>query len=203
MSLLIGLGTALVSTLGAVYVARKGWYAFHRVVGITPGAITYEPATQPSASPSLMQLTLDDAWLTHLPTEVLEQLSRIDHKADIYQQWQEDLAKQGQTVPTSEAQFTVRKLLNERLPEMLGSYHILAQHQNRVARLNDIELTKTNITGTSQDLQPLSEALGLLAALLDSTEQRLDELLAQCRDSSYQELLIMQRYLKKLNDTSA
>lgn len=202
MSLLIGLGTALVSTLGAIYVARKGWYAFHRAVGITPGALTYESATQPTASLRLLQLTLDDAQLTHLPAQMLEQLSRIDHKADIYQQWQADLAQQGHTWPNCEVQFTVTKLLNERLPEMLGNYHTLAQHQYRVARLNNIELTETSTTETSPDLQPLSEALGVLTALLDTTEQRLDELLAQCRDSSYQELLIMQRYLNMLNGTS-
>ena len=195
MSLLIGIGTALVSTLGVVYVGRKGWHAFHRAVGITPGVLTYEPASGQLALPNMMQLTLDEAALTYLPQELLTQLSRIDHKADIYQQWLEDLAQQGQTVPTSEAQFTVRKLLNERLPEMLENYHILAQHQQRIAKVNAV-----NTTESSLDLETLRAALNVLAELLVSTEQRLDELLNQCQESSYQELLIMQRYLQKLED---
>ena len=193
MSLLIGV--ALVSTLGLAYIGRKGWYAFHRAVGITPGTLTYKPPSEPLALPNLMQLTLDDAVLTYLPEELLEQLSRIDHKADIYQQWLEDLAQQGHTMPTSEAQFTLRKLLNERLPEMLKHYHILAQHQQRMASLPKFA-TATSTTNS----ETLSSDLGVLAALLTSTEQRLDNLLAQCRDSSYQELLIMQRYLQKLDD---
>ena len=61
MSLLIGI--ALVSTLGVAYIGRKGWYAFHRAVGITPGTLTYTPSSEPLALPNLMQLTLDDAVL--------------------------------------------------------------------------------------------------------------------------------------------
>lgn len=195
MSLLIGIGTALVSTLGVVYVGRKGWRAFHRAVGITPGTLIYEPLSKQLALPNLIQLNLDDTVLAPLPPELLTQLSRIDHKADVYQQWLDDLAQQGHTVPTSEAQFVVRKLLNERLPEMLGHYYTLAQHQQRIASLQSLDTADSNNSPDS-----LSSALRLLAELLHSTEQRLDDLLAQCRDSSYQELLIMQRYLNKLDE---
>ena len=185
MTIILG----IVATASVAYIGRRGWYAFHKAVGITPGAMHYTPPVQ-AALPMLIQLEIDSCILEYLPPRALDILTRIDHKADIYQQWLDDLAQQGRQLPNSEEQFIVRKILSERLPAMLIDYHTLAQHQQRLIKLQ----------GTSRDTtehQNVAAALALLIELLDSTEQRLDQLLAQCQDSHYQELKVMRRYLDK------
>ena len=74
---------------------------------------------------------------------------------------------------------------------MLSDYQTLAQHQQRIADMDSVN---------DQNLDSALPALTLLTELLDLTESRLDILLDQCRDSSYQELVIMKRYLDKLDD---
>lgn len=193
MSILLSAGTVVLTALGVAYMGRKSWHAFHRAVGITPGTVEFVPPSSTPELPALMQLKIDDAVLQHLPPPILSQLLRIDNKADIYQQWQDELAQQGHTVPANEAQFVVRKLLSERLPAMLTDYQTLAQHQQRLSTLDG---------DSREENDTLQAALSLLTELLELTESRLDLLLEQCRDSSYQELVIMKRYLDKLEHDS-
>ena len=40
MSVLIGVG--IVTTVTTIYLGRKGWHALHKMVGITPGVLTYQ-----------------------------------------------------------------------------------------------------------------------------------------------------------------
>lgn len=191
MSILFSAGAVIATTLGVVYASIKGWHAFHRAVGITPGTLEYVPPSSEPELPNLLQLNIDKSVLPLLPPSVLSQLSRIDNKADIYQQWRDALTQQGHTVAANEAQFVVRKLLSERIPAMLSDYQTLAQHQQRIADMD---------SANDQNLDSALPALTLLTELLDLTESRLDILLDQCRDSSYQELVIMKRYLDKLDD---
>ncbi|MDO5767992.1 MAG: hypothetical protein Q4P13_00680 [Psychrobacter sp.] len=185
MSLLVTSSLVIAAAAGVAYIGRKGWYAFHKAVGITPGTMYYTPPSQ-APLPVLIELEIDKTVLAHLPSSALELLTRIDHKADIYQQWLDDLAQQGRQLPSSEEQFIVRKILSERLPDMLKDYQTLAQHQQRLSKLQQ-----------TTEQQNMAAALALLIELLDSTEKRLDQLLAQCQDSHYQELKVMRRYLDK------
>ena len=50
---------------------------------------------------------------------IVEQLLRIDGKADIFQQWRNDMIKAGQTPMVSEDEFMVSKLLQTRVPELI------------------------------------------------------------------------------------
>ena len=45
MSVLIGVG--IVTTVTTIYLGRKGWHAFHKMVGITPGVLTYQDSNAP------------------------------------------------------------------------------------------------------------------------------------------------------------
>lgn len=211
MSIFLGVGALVVSTAGMVYLGRKGWHAFHRAVGITPGTLKY---VEPSAdlAPQLIQLTLEAEVLQYLPPVTLAQLKRIDEKADIYQQWQDELATQGQVVPTSEEQFMVRKLLNERIPEMLADYHTLAQYQNRLDQVDISNLPQrdpesqstlhsTVQTPVTKKADTLASAFSLLVELLDTTEHRLDQLLTRHSDLHHQSLQVMKRYLDSLDNS--
>lgn len=192
MSLIITAGVLIVTTVGVGYAGKKGWHAFHRAVGITPGTMRYSdaPALEP---PKLIQLNIDTAWLPHLPIEALTILKRIDDKADIYQRWRDELAAQGRVLPSSEAQFVVGKLLDERLPQMLADYHALAQYQHQLANIQVQAAAPPNADAT------LTAAYELLIELLTTTEAKLDGLLTNCGESHYHDLKVMRRYLDKLD----
>ena len=63
MSILIGIG--IVTTVTTFYLGRKGWQAFHKAVGISPGVLTYQDYDAPLslATLSLQQLTLNKQHL--------------------------------------------------------------------------------------------------------------------------------------------
>lgn len=192
MSMLLGIGALLASSMGVVYLGRKGWHAFHRAVGITPGTLRYiEPKALPP--PQLMQLSIDTALLTELPPAVVSLLTRIDDKACLYQQWQEEQQCQGLTVANSEQQFVLRKLLSERIPEMLQYYQSLAQYQQQCHQTSAPEPLDKKQAAT------LGTAYSLLLELLASTEKRLDDLLLDCSKEQVQQLQVMKRYLDSLD----
>lgn len=59
MSVLIGVGIA--TTVGVIYIGKKGWQALHKAVGISPGVLVYQDPNQ-ALTPKDMrwrQLTLD------------------------------------------------------------------------------------------------------------------------------------------------
>lgn len=205
MSMLLGIGTLVLSAAGVMYVARKGWLAFHQAVGITPGTMRYiEPHKLPP--PQLMQLNVAPELMSHLPPAVVSQLKRIDEKADIYQQWQDELSQQGHTVASSEAQFVTSKLLSERIPEMLANYHALAQYQQQLSQVNGSDQLQVITSApasapmnSKKQAATLGAAYSLLLELLSSTEKRLDELLESCCNNHYQELNVMKRYLESLD----
>ena len=65
MSVLIG-AVGIAAVVAAGYVGRKGWLAFHRAVGISPGTLKYvEPSQLPP--PPMLQLTLTEAQIDGLP----------------------------------------------------------------------------------------------------------------------------------------
>ncbi|WP_261870514.1 hypothetical protein [Psychrobacter sp. JCM 18901] len=66
MSILIGIG--IVTTVTTFYLGRKGWQAFHKAVGISPGVLTYQDYDAPLslATLSLQQLTLNKQHLKKL-----------------------------------------------------------------------------------------------------------------------------------------
>ncbi len=178
MSLLLT-GGAAATVVIAGYIGRKSWLAFHRAVGITPGTMVYsEPSQLPP--PTLMQLSLTPKQLQHLPPVIIEQLTRIDHKADLYQSWKTSLAQSGQTPPTCENEFIVSKLLSTRLPEMIDSYQRIANHEQR---LHPKPSAQHN------------EAAALLMDMLQHTETKLDRLLDGYKSASLQDMQVMQRYL--------
>lgn len=188
----IVLGMTAVGAVGVVYLGRKGWRAFHRMVGITPGTMRYEPKSV-AFQPNLIQVNLTDAQIYPLPDVAKLQLQRIDDKADAYQNWRNDIEKRLATktnvtqstpkITTSEEHFVLSKLLNEHLPEIVNTYlnintrqHITVQHDN--AHINNS-----------------SQALHMLLSLLGDIEKRLDTLLVSCETYELEDLQVMQRYL--------
>lgn len=183
MSVIVGAG--VVAAIAAGYVGKKGWQAFHRAVGISPGTLKYvDPSKRPP--PDMIQLSLAPHQLQYLPKDMVQQVLRIDDKADVYQQWREEKRQAGHTPSVSEETFVVQKLLEVRLPEMLNSYQRIAQQS---ARLQQTELRQTHQTADQE------EALQLLSDLLCHIEETLDGLLKRSQDDSLQELQVMRRYL--------
>lgn len=187
----IVLGMTAVGAVGAVYLGRKGWRAFHRVVGITPGTMHYEPEAV-AFQPNLIQVNLTDTQIYSLPDIAKRQLQRIDDKADAYQNWRNDIEQRlatrnnnTQTAPkitTSEAHFVLSKLLNEHLPEIVNTY------------LN-IDTRKHHINSPDMQVDGHNHALHMLLSLLNDIEKRLDALLASCETYELEDLQVMQRYL--------
>ncbi|SUD90009.1 hypothetical protein [Psychrobacter phenylpyruvicus] len=196
MSVLIGVG--VVAVVAAGYVGRKGWLAFHRAVGITPGTLKYvEPAQLPP--PPMLQLTLVDDQIKGLPPAIVEQLLRIDGKADIFQQWRNDAIKAGQIPMVSEDEFMVSKLLQSRLPELIESYQRIAHHeellQQAANRASTSAYANRQVRSEEQMSENKAQALGLLLEVLMKIETKLDGLLEGCQSEALQQMQVMQRYL--------
>ena len=182
MSILLGVG--VITTVGVLYLGKKGWHAFHRMVGITPGVLVYQSPDQPMALSDMtwQTLALNTDHLQHLPATQLQQIQRIDQKTKLYQaQYQTQLSRQTLT----EQQFVLHKLLHTRLPQMLASYH-----QLHAASAQSMSQTKRN------------EAGQLLQEALDNIEQRLDALMEQSQNQHLQDLKVMKRYMDSHNDSS-
>lgn len=178
MSILIGIG--IVTTVTTFYLGRKGWQAFHKAVGISPGVLTYQDYDVPLslATLSLQQLTLNKQHLKNLSEQKLRQLKRIDEKVSSYHAYQAAIHAQHKTPTITEAQFVLNKMLQTRLPEMLATHY---------------QLTNINVTNENNDKR--LEASELLQSVLDNIEQRLDRLLAQMDEEQLQELRVMKHYI--------
>ena len=184
MSILIGL--SVVTTVSVFYFGRKGWHAFHKAVGITPGVLTYQNANAPLslASISWQHLNLNKMHLKPLIDSQLRQLQRIDEKVASYYAYHIELKSQEKTPAITETQFVLHKMLHTRLPEMLGSYYKV-----------------TTITPTTHNLnsQLQVEAGKLLQEMLDNIEQRSDSLLEQMEQQQLQDMRVMKSYIDSHN----
>lgn len=187
MSILIGVG--IVTTVSVIYVARKGWHALHKAVGITPGVLVYQDIqnnAQPLALKDMRwrQLSLQSQHLTVLTQQQLRQLQRIDEQVVVYNDYQQNLKQQNITAVFTEQQFVLHKLLHTRLPEMLASHYHLVK--------SDIgnKGTAPNAENTNQQ-----EARQLLQAMLDNIETKLASLLAQMQSHHLQDLRVMKNYM--------
>ncbi len=185
MSILIGVG--VVTTVSVFYLGRKGWHAFHKMVGITPGVLTYQDSNAPLLLTSLnwQQLNLNKKHLEALSDKQLRQLQHIDKKVANYHSYQNELEAQNVTPTLSEQQFVLHKMLHIRLPEMLASHYHLAT----------IHVSHHTKSGQKQ-----VEAGRLLQEVLDSIEQRLDGLLERMEEQHLQELRVMKNYIHSHDD---
>lgn len=185
MSILLGVG--VVTTVGVFYLGRKGWHALHRMVGITPGVLTYQDSNAPLLLTSLnwQQLNLNKKHLEALSDKQLRQLQHIDKKVANYHNYQNELEAQDVTSAVNEQQFVLNKMLHTRLPEMLASHYHLAT---------------INISNHTKNGQTQAEAGRLLQEVLDSIEQRLDGLLERMEEQHLQELRAMKNYIHSHDD---
>ena len=180
MSVLIGIG--IVTTVTTIYLGRKGWHALHKMVGITPGVMTYQDDNTPLSLTSInwQQLNLNKKHLKVLLDKQLRQLQRIDDKVSSYQAYQEALQSQNKTPAVTEQQFVLNKMLHTRLPEMLAGHY---------------QLVSINRSNNESNQQKKSEASELLQEALSNIEQRLDDLLKQIDVEQLQELRVMNNYI--------
>ena len=180
MSVLIGIG--IVTTVTTIYLGRKGWHALHKMVGITPGVLTYQDNNAPLSLTSIncQQLNLNKKHLKVLPDNQLRQLHRIDDKVGSYQSYQKALQAQNKTPAVTEQQFVLNKMLHTRLPEMLASHY---------------QLVNINRSNNESNQQKKAEASELLQEALDNIEHRLDDLLKQIEIQQLQELRVMNSYI--------
>ena len=185
MSILLGVG--VVTTVSVFYLGRKGWHALHKMVGITPGVLTYQDSNAPLLLTSLnwQQLNLNKKHLEVLSDKQLRQLQHIDKKVANYHKYQNELEAQNVTSAINEQQFVLHKMLNIRLPEMLASHYHLAN---------------INISNRTKNGQKQTEAGRLLQEVLDSIEQRLDGLLERMEEQHLQELRVMKNYIHSHDD---
>ena len=185
MSILIGVG--VVTTVSVFYLGRKGWHALHRMVGITPGVLTYQDSNAPLLLTSLnwQQLNLNKKHLEVLSDKQLRQLQHIDKKVANYHNYQNELEAQNVTSAINEQQFVLHKMLHTRLPEMLASHYHLAT---------------INISNHTKNGQKQAEASRLLQEVLDNIEQRLDGLLERMEEQHLQELRVMKNYIHSHDD---
>ena len=180
MSILIGIG--IVTTVSVFYLGRKGWYAFHKAVGITPGVLVYHDTHAPLALSSIswQQLNFNKKYLKSLADSQLRQLHRIDEKVASYYTYQAELKLNQKTPAITEQQFVLHKMLHTRLPEMLSSYYQLATIRSNAKSVNN---------------QSRDEAGKLLQEVLDNIEKRLDGLLEQMEKDQLQDLRAMKNYV--------
>ena len=185
MSILIGVG--VVATVSVFYLGRKGWHAFHKMVGITPGVLTYQDSNAPLLLTSLnwQQLDLNKKHLETVSDKQLRQLQHIDKKVANYHNYQKELEAQDVTSAINEQQFVLHKMLHTRLPEMLASHYHLAN---------------INISNRTKNGQKQTEASRLLQEVLDNIEQRLDGLLERMEEQHLQELRVMKNYIHSHDD---
>lgn len=137
MSVLIGVG--IITSVSIFYLGRKGWHAFHKAVGITPGVLVYQDVNAPLslASISWQQLDLNKKHLNTLTDIQLRQLQRIDEKVASYYHYQLELKSHEKTPAISEAQFVLHKMLQTRLPELLSSYYQLTVIKSNAKSVNN------------------------------------------------------------------
>ena len=185
MSILIGVG--VVATVSVFYLGRKGWHALHKMVGITPGVLTYQDSNAPLLLTSLnwQQLNLNKKHLEVLSDKQLRQLQHIDKKVANYHNYQNELEAQDVTSAINEQQFVLHKMLHIRLPEMLASHYHLAN---------------INISNRTKNGQTQAEAGRLLQEILDNIEQRLDGVLERMEEQHLQELRVMKNYIHSHDD---
>ena len=186
MSVLIGVGIA--TTVGVIYIGKKGWQALHKAVGISPGVLVYQDPNQ-ALTPKDMrwrQLTLDPKHLAPLTQQQLRQLQAIDDRVAVYSDYQQSLAQQNITATMTEQQFVLHKLLHTRLPEMLTSYYHLFKQNTDCDNAKNSDSFKSR----QQD-----EAQQLLQAMLDNIESRLESLLEQMKSQHLQDLRVMKQYM--------
>ena len=185
MSILLGVG--VVTTVGVFHLGRKGWHALHKMVGITPGVLTYQDSNAPLLLTSLnwQQLNLNKKHLEVLSDKQLRQLQHIDKKVANYHNYQNELEAQNVISAINEQQFVLHKMLNIRLPEMLASHYHLAN---------------INISNRTKNGQKQTEASRLLQEVLDNIEQRLDGLLERMEEQHLQELRVMKNYIHSHDD---
>lgn len=178
----IVIGVVVVTTVSVFYLGRKGWHALHKMVGITPGVLTYEDDRTPLSLTAInwQSLNLNKKYLKALPNHQLRQLHRIDNKVSNYQSYQKARQAQQKTPALTEQQFVLNKMLYTRLPEMLASHYQLV---NISRSTNDVSHHKK------------AEAKELLQEALNHIEQRLDYLLEQTEDRNLQELRVMNNYM--------
>lgn len=184
MSVLIGVG--VITTMSIFYLSRKGWHAFHKAVGITPGVLIYQNANAPLSLSTIswQQLNLNKKHLNFLTDNQLRQLQHIDEKVASYYDYQIELKSQEKMPEITEAQFVLHKMLHTRLPELLSSYY---------------QLTIIKSNAKSVNNQSRYEAGKLLQDVLDNIEQRLDSLLEQMEQQQLQDLRIMKSYIDSHN----
>ena len=190
MSILIGIG--IITTVTTFYLGKKGWHAFHKAVGITPGVLVYQNDNAPLSLSKLgwQQLNLHKKHLKNLPDQQLRQLKRIDEKVNHYQAYQNALQAQYKMPAITEEQFVLNKILHTRLPETLAShYHLVNVNRNIHNRSGD------NVSTNSGSNDNKVEANELLQSVLNNIEQRLDRLLAQIDTQQLQELRVMKNYI--------
>ena len=180
MSILIGIG--IVTTVSVFYLGRKGWYAFHKAVGIKPGVLVYHDNNAPLALSSIswQKLNFNKKHLKSLADRQLRQLHRIDEKVASYHAYQAELKLQEKTPAITEQQFVLHKMLHTRLPEMLSSYY---------------QLTIMHSNAKSVNNQSRNEASKLLQEVLDNIEKRLDGLLELMEQQQLQDLRAMKNYI--------
>ena len=180
MSVLIGIG--IVTTVTTIYLSRKGWHALHKMVGITPGVLTYQDdnALLSLTSINWQQLNLNKKHLKFLSDKLLRQLQRIDEKVSNYQSYQKTLQAQNKMPAFTEQQFVLIKMLHTRLPEMLASHY---------------QIVSINRSNNESNQQKKAEASELLQEALSNIEQRLDDLLKQIEIQQLQELRVMNNYI--------
>ncbi len=185
MSILIGVG--VVTTVSVFYLGRKGWHAFHKMVGITPGVLTYQDNNAPLLLTSLnwQQLNFNKKHLEALSDKQLRQLQHIDKKVANYHNYQKELEAQNLTSAVNEQQFVLHKMLHIRLPEMLVSHY---------------HLSNINVSNRTKNGQKQTEASRLLQEVLDNIEQRLDGLLERMEEQHLQELRVMKNYIHSHDD---
>ena len=159
MSILIGVG--VITTVGVFYLGRKGGHALHRMVGITPGVVTYQDSNAPLLLTSLnwQQLDLNKKHLEALSDKQLRQLQHIDKKVANYHNYQNELEAQNVISAINEQQFVLHKMLHTRLPEILASHYHLAT---------------INVSNHTKNGKKQAEAGRLLQEVLENIEQRLD-----------------------------
>ena len=185
MSILIGVG--VITTVSVFYLGRKGWHALHKMVGITPGVLTYQDSNAPLLLTSLnwQQLNLNKKHLEVLSDKQLRQLQHIDKKVANYHNYQNELEAQNVISAINEQQFVLHKMLHTLLPEMLVSHYHLAN---------------INVSNRTKNGQTQAEAGRLLQEILDNIEQRLDGLLERMEEQHLQELRVMKNYIHSHDD---
>lgn len=140
------LGIVAVLGVGGAYVLRKGWLAFHKAVGITPGTMIYVPPEQ--YQPVLLHLPLDKNQLMALPVTMRQKLAQIDQKAQRLQSYHD---KPSLHYP-DERRFVLVRLLQNELPQAIGHYHRyqherLSKYSSDVSKfdVNKVDVNKVDV----------------------------------------------------------